>query len=145
MTKRDLTAETAEDKFNVEAEAKRRGLQPYQVRATQAVGDQLIKDIVADARRGISQSASPIPPAREKSVRPRGSGWQDAQPVSQPPGVNLIDKMCDAQDRAAKAAAIRQRVENEWIEGLLERRNPHKATTEYDPFSRSRMGFHDDE
>jgi hypothetical protein len=144
MTRRDLTAEMAEDKFNVEAEAKRRGLQPYQVRATQAVGNRLVADIVGDARRGISQSASLAPPIRE-STKPRGTGWQDVPPVQQPPGVNLIDKMCDAQDRAAKAAAIRQRVENEWIEGLLERRNPHKATTEYDPFSRSRMGFHDDE
>jgi hypothetical protein len=55
MTRRDLTAETAEDKFDVEAEARRRGVQPYQVRAMQAVPDRLIADLVSfSAVRSVS-------------------------------------------------------------------------------------------
>jgi hypothetical protein len=122
MTKRDLTAETAEDRFDVEAEARRRGIQPFVVRATQAVGDRLVKDIVADAYRGISQSASMIPPSREPA-KPKGSGWVDPAPVTSPPGISTIDAMCEAQDRADRAAAIRQRIENEWIEHLMSNRD----------------------
>jgi hypothetical protein len=146
MTRRDLTAETAADVTDVEAEAKRRGIDPYKVRAANAVGNRLVRDLVNDFRRPISQSASPIPPAREKSVRPKGSGWQDAQPVSQPPGIGIIDRMCDEDSKRKRVADIRERVESAWVEDhLLERRNPHRAATEYDPFSRERMGFHDDE
>jgi hypothetical protein len=143
MTRRDLTAETAADVTDVEAEAKRRGIDPYKVRAANAVGNRLVRDLVNDFRRPISQSASPIPPAREKSVRPKGSGWQDAQPVSQPPGINIIDKMCDEQDRAAKIASIRQRAENAWIESHFDKKP--RVQSDYNPFDRRRLGHDDDE
>lgn len=64
MTRRDLTSETAQDHFDVAAEARRRGIESYQVRATQAVGDRLVREIVGDAYKGISKSASMIPPSR---------------------------------------------------------------------------------
>jgi hypothetical protein len=135
MTKRDLTAETAEDKFDVEAEAKRRGIQPYQVRATQAVGDRLVADLVADAYRGISQSASMIPPTREPP-KPKGTGWVDAAPVTSPPGTSTIDAMCEAQNRTDRAAALRQRIENDWIEAQLAEKTTYRAKTEYDHLKR---------
>ena len=141
MTRRDLTADTAQDKFDVEAEARRRGIQPYQVRATQAVNDRLMADIVADARRGISQSASMIPPSRAPA-KPKGSGWQDAAPLQQPPGIDHIDRMCEAQSRADHVAALRQRVENEWIESHFNKKP--LVQTDYNPFDKKRLG-HDDE
>jgi len=83
MARRDLTANTAEDKFDVEAEARRRGVQPYQLRAANAVGDRLVKDLVADAYKGISQSASMLRPSREPP-KPKGNGWVDPAPVKPP-------------------------------------------------------------
>ena len=54
-----------------------------------------------------------------------------------PPGIDIIDRMCAEQDRANRAAAIRQKVENEWIESHF-RRDPYKAATEYNPFDKKR-------
>jgi hypothetical protein len=118
MTRRDLTADTAQDKFNVEAEARLRGIQAYQVRAMQAVPDQLVRDIVADAYKGISQSASMIKPER-KPPPAKGSGWVDPAPMKAPTGIEYIDRMCEAQDRADRIAAVRRRIENAWIEDQI--------------------------
>src|SRR6516165_5991927 len=108
MSRRDLTAETAEDKSDVEAEARARGIDPYKVRAANAVGDRLVADLVADARRGISQSASMIPPSREPA-KPRGNGWIEATPLK-PPDTRWVDAQCDAQDKRDRAMALRQRI-----------------------------------
>jgi hypothetical protein len=137
MARRDLTADTAEDKFDVEAEARRRGIQPYQVRATQAVGDRLVKDIVADAYRGISQSASMIPPSREPA-KPKGTGWVDAAPLKSP-DTRWIDAQIDAQDKRDRAAALRQRVESDWIEFQLDQAKGPLIETEWNPFSPENM------
>ena len=71
MTRRDLTAETAEDRSNIEAEARARGIDPYKVRASKTVGDRLVVGLVADAYRGISQSASMIPPRSSEPPSPK--------------------------------------------------------------------------
>jgi hypothetical protein len=145
VNRRDLTSQVAKDTFDVEAEAKRRGLEPYQVRATQAVGDRLVRDIVADARRGLSQSASMIPDRQRSEPSPTGNnGWVEPAPLSSPPGISTIDAMCEAQDRADRAAVVRVRIETELVEELMSNKIQNKATTEYNPFSRQRMG-HDEE
>jgi hypothetical protein len=136
MTRRDLTSETAEDKFDVEAEARRRGIQPFQVRAANAVNDRLMADIVADARRGISESASMIPPSREP-VKPKGTGWVDAAPLKAP-DTRWVDAQIDAQDQRDQAAAIKQRIENEWIEHLMSNETSRVAS-EFNPFDRQNM------
>jgi hypothetical protein len=46
--------------------------------------------------------------------------------LSPPSGIDHIDRMCEAQDRTDRAAAIRQRIENEWIEDLMSNKTPHK-------------------
>ena len=135
MTRRDLTSETAQDTFDVEAEAKRRGIQPYQVRATQAVGDRLMADIVADARKGISQSASMISDRQRSEEKPRPASG-GSMPIQPPPGINIIDRMCDAQDRIDRAAAMRVRVETELAEALMKERISYKAKTEYHTLQR---------
>jgi hypothetical protein len=114
MTKRDLTAETAEDKFDVEAEARARGIDAYKVRAANAVGDRLMRDIVADAYRGISQSASMIPPSREPA-KPKGTGWVEAAPLKGP-DTRWCDRQMDAQDKCDRMQRLRQQAESAWIE-----------------------------
>src|SRR5215469_15317228 len=106
MSRRDLTSETAQDKYDVEAEARVRGIEPYKVRASNAVGDRLIKDIVADARRGISQSASMIPDRQRSSAEAQqGNGWVEPAPLKPPAGIEHIDRLVAQQDRADCAAA----------------------------------------
>ena len=129
----------SDDEFEqaaTEREAAMTGLQPYQVRANRAVPNSLIRDIVADSRCGptapsslASRPSSPQPPS------PKGNGWQDAAPLK-PIDTRYIDALCDAQDRRDRAVAIQQKMETEWIEHLLDRRNPHKAKTGYDPLQR---------
>ena len=58
-------------------------------------------------------------------------------PVQPPSGIDYIDQMCDAQDRADRAAAIRQRIENDWIESHFEK-GP-RIEVEYNPFENSRI------
>jgi hypothetical protein len=135
MTKRDLTAETAEDKFNVEAEARRRGIEPYQVRATGAVNDRLMADLVSDFRRPISQSSSMIPPTREPP-KPRGTGWVDSAPVKPPSGVDHIDAIAESFARRERAVRVQQEMELAEIERRMDRRNPYKAKTEFDHLKR---------
>ena len=135
MSRRDLTAETAEDKSDVEAEACARGIDPYKVRAANAVGDRLVADLVADARRGISQSASMIPPSREPA-KPRGNGWIEATPLK-PPDTRWVDAQCDAQDKRDRAMALRQRIESDWIESHFDK-GP-RVETEYNPFDAKNM------
>jgi hypothetical protein len=138
MSRRDLTSETAQDKYDVEAEARRRGIEPYQVRATQAVPDRLVRDLVADAYRGISQSASMIPPFREPA-KPKGTGWVDAAPLTPPSGTEHIDRMVAEQSRRDKLVAIQQEIEARWIESQLEQAKGPRIETEYNPFDREHM------
>jgi hypothetical protein len=144
MTRRDLTSETAPDHCDVEAEAKRRGVEPYQVRATGAVNDKLVSEIAADFRRPLNPSGSLIPDRLRSNEPPRAASGGMVE-VKPPPGINIIDQMCDAQDRRDRAITHQQAMELARIEELLDRRNPQRATTSYDPFSRQRMGFEDDE
>jgi len=81
----------------LEMEAKRRGISVTQLRMQLATPDSLMKDIVADSRRGISQSASMLPPTRSGEEVKRGTGWQDPAPLSTP-GIDHVDRICQAQD-----------------------------------------------
>jgi hypothetical protein len=83
--------EDARRNAELEAEARRRGLQPWQIEAERAVGDGLMADIVADSRR-----SSPVVPRsiteRPDDHRPtatRGNGWVDPKPLGSPAGINM--------------------------------------------------------
>lgn len=86
----------------LEAEARRRGLSVTQLRMLKAVPDDLIRQIVADNRRGVAERSSPVAPAKEAPVQ-RGSGWAEPTPLSPPPGVALIDRIAEAFDRRERA------------------------------------------
>jgi hypothetical protein len=126
MTRRDLTSEVPEDKFDVEAEARRRGIQPYQVRATHAVGDRLVRDLVSDAYKGISQSASMIAPSREPAT-PKGNGWVEAAPLVPPRG-----RWRETEDEKRSRIAAQQAAEL----AVMENKTQYRAKTEYDPLQR---------
>jgi hypothetical protein len=138
MSRRDLTAETRADTTNIELEARARGLDAYKVRASNAVGDRLVADLVSDFRRPVSQSGSMIPDrARAPEPQKKGDGWAEPAPLKPPPGIEIIDAMCDAQDRVDRAAAIRQQSEAAWIEAHFEK-GP-RIETEYNPFDSARI------
>jgi hypothetical protein len=65
-----------------------------------AVPDSLMRELSADARKPNPVSVGPQPQAQ--AVR-RGSGWQDQQPLEPPPGIAIMDRMMDAQDRIDQA------------------------------------------
>ena len=88
----------------LEREAKRRRITVTELLMFNAVPDNVVRDIVGDARRGISQSQSmltsrPEPTPTRKSDR----GWVEPKPLTQPPGISLVDKLCDAQDARERA------------------------------------------
>jgi hypothetical protein len=82
----------------LEAEAKRRGISVTQLQMQMAVPDDLIRDIVADSRKGISQSASMISTSERAEPPRRTNGWIEAKPLAPPPGIALVDRLCEAQD-----------------------------------------------
>jgi hypothetical protein len=80
-----------------------------------AAPDSLMRDIVADNRRGISNSASMLPPQPTKPVA-RGTGWVDPAPIRQPSGAEpggLIDRMVENQDRQERQVKINMQMAEE--------------------------------
>jgi hypothetical protein len=122
-----------------EREAALTGRPAYVVRANRAVPDRLIRDLVNDFRRGpaapSSMATRPGHSKPDEPDRPR-TGWVDPAPLQSPPGIEHVDALCDAQDRRDRAVAVQQKRENDWIEAQLDRRNPHKAKTEYNVLGR---------
>jgi len=57
--------------------------------------------------------------------------------VNPPSGIDYIDRMCAEQSRADRAAAIRQRMEAEWIDFHFEK-GP-RIESEYNPLDNARL------
>jgi hypothetical protein len=72
-----------------------------------AIPDHTIRDIVKSGGVGVLQSTATTPTPTRVSEQNR-SGWRDAQPLSNPPGVTLADKLVDEQDRRDRAELIAQ-------------------------------------
>jgi hypothetical protein len=125
------------------AEANAQGRQEWELDAERAVPTSLIRDIVSDAYRGIAQSTSMIPDRQRSQDRPRAASGGTV-PIQPPPGINYIDRMCEAQDRIDRAAAARVRVDIELAEAMMKDKISNRVQSEYNPYSRSRMGFSDD-
>jgi len=93
-------------------EAKRRGLQEWELEASKAVDDALVRSIVDDFRRGPAQPSSLGTTPDKPKVEPKaGSGWEDAAPLQQPPGIKIIDAMMDQQDKIDRAERIKKALE----------------------------------
>jgi hypothetical protein len=69
-----------------------------------AVPDSLMRDIVRDFWKGVSQPSSLIP---QQPVA-RGSGWVTPAPLRPPPGVELIDRMMATDDRRWRAERAKE-------------------------------------
>jgi hypothetical protein len=83
-------------------------------------------------RWGASAPPPPSTPAAELPSRP--SGWQKFDPIGPPPGVDICDRMMDAQDRRDKAALIeaerlayrQQVIDAHWEDKLIEEQRRRK-------------------
>ena|SRR5215831_14079349 len=60
---------------------------------TKAVDDKLMRDIVNDNRRGVSEPRW-LPPKAGGAVK-RGTGWVDPGRLEPPPGVKHVDRIAD--------------------------------------------------
>jgi hypothetical protein len=98
----------------LETVAKMHGLSVTEYLMRRAVPDSLMAEIVADGRRGISNSASMIPDhERNKPVVKRGTGWVNAAPIRQPSGAEpggLIDQMVEADTQRQRQEAVAKTV-----------------------------------
>jgi len=74
-----------------------------------AIPDHVMRGIVRDNRAPVGY-AGVIPDRRlsQQVRRVPGTGWRDATPLSNPPGVALVDKLMDAADRADRHELIKR-------------------------------------
>ena len=84
-------------------------------RSRRVVDDQLMRDIVGDARRGdIHGRASVIPPAKakgqqsEEPQKPYTHGWVEPPKIKPPEGIEHVDRLVDMQDKLDAAQRARQ-------------------------------------
>jgi hypothetical protein len=99
-----MSVEEARRREALEREARRRGLEPWQVEAMQAVDDKLMAEIVSDFRRGPSQPSGLLGPSKPEPVK-RSAAVE--RPLESPPGVAILDRLMDnidAADRRRKEA-----------------------------------------
>jgi hypothetical protein len=78
------------------AEAQRRGLSVVELKMQMAVGDEVVRNIVTDSRRGICQSTSLIPRDRNEPERPPARAVE--LPIQPPPGIASVDRIAQAFD-----------------------------------------------
>jgi hypothetical protein len=117
-------------------------LQEWQQDMIRTVPDSLVRDLVSDFRRGPSVRSSLASSVQSEKPRAPSSGTTEVKP---PPGINYIDQMCEAQDRIDRAAAARVRVETELMEAMMNEKTLRRVKSDYNPYSRERMGFSDDD
>jgi hypothetical protein len=96
---------TMRDEIELErlaAEARRLGIQPWQLEMSRAVGTDLMRDIVRDHRGGAQRPVSVLQSGPEPVVE-RGSGWVEPRPLESPAGVAICDRLVDVQDALDRA------------------------------------------
>ena len=93
----------------LEAEARKRRLAPWQVSAERAVPTSLVRDLVSDARR-------PVTGGMRRSMaeeRPKASGWRDAAQLATP-HVAQVDAIAESfaqRDRLEELAKLREQMQ----------------------------------
>jgi hypothetical protein len=73
------------------------------------VGDQLVRDIVNDQRRGISEPGF-LPVGGASPPQQRGSGWKQPPQLELPSGVKYVDQIADHFAELDKIDAMKRRV-----------------------------------
>ena len=93
------------------AVAAKLGIPEWMIPMLLAEGNSM-RGVMADVRRMPVHSAAGCGPEPEcdtgrcrKSLGPRtGTGWREAMPLGPQPGIALVDRLCDAADRAERRA-----------------------------------------
>jgi hypothetical protein len=93
----------------LEAAAKMLGISVTEYLMRRAVPDDLMRDIVNDFRGGMPQSTSILPDQPSVPVK-RGSGWVKETPLRPPDGVELIDKIMEADTARQRQEAVAKTV-----------------------------------
>jgi hypothetical protein len=86
------------------AEARRLGLEPWQLEMARAVPTDVVRSIVSDLRRGPPQRSG-LAPESDEGARPRGAAVGIERPLAPPPGVALVDRIAEAFDRRERPQA----------------------------------------
>ena len=86
-------------------EGKRRRIEPWERDLINSVPDRVVREIVADNRSPMRPSSIGATPSnlqksatRDGEPEERGTGWSKEVPIRPPDGVDLIDRLVDAQD-----------------------------------------------
>jgi hypothetical protein len=88
------------------SDEKKQFVPEWQRQMADAVGDDLVRSLVSDFRRGPSQPSSLGTTPDKKPEEPKsGSGWTAPLDV---PGIKLVDQLCEHQDRLDKLEKAQQ-------------------------------------
>src|SRR5262245_19130318 len=105
-----MSVEEAKRQQALAEQARRSGIPERQQEMANSVDDALVRDLVSDFRLGPSPPSSMA--AKPATSEPKkGTGWQAAAPLEQPPGIDLMDAMMDQQDKIDKAERVRKALE----------------------------------
>jgi hypothetical protein len=79
-------------------------------RSLKACPNDVMRDIVGDARRGDIHARAPVIPQKtSQTAEPQDrSGWRDPVPLRSPEGIEHVDRLVDQQDRIDATARARQ-------------------------------------
>jgi hypothetical protein len=67
-----------------------------------AIPESVMRGLRSDAQKPNPVTMGPNPQPQTQPVQ-RGSGWRDEVPISSPPGIELCDRLVDAQDKIDRA------------------------------------------
>lgn len=90
-----MTVADARKRAELAAEARRLGIAEWQLEAMRAVPGDLVRDLVSDFSHGPAQPSSQI---AKPDRGPRPASVAVERPLEPPPGIKIIDALCDAQD-----------------------------------------------
>jgi hypothetical protein len=104
----DTSGVSPADAQRIETEAKRHGLDPHVYEMSRAIPTDLVQALVRDGRswdRGRSAYTKPVDADR------RPEPPLDPIPLSNPPGISMIDRMVEEQSRREYEAEIARRLD----------------------------------
>jgi len=95
-----------------------------------------MQDII-QASRQRSQSASLLPDRLRSEDKPRAPSGGTV-PIESPPGLQYVDRLCEAAARNDRLAALKVKVETDWLFQLEQTKGP-RIESEFNPFDRENM------